>query len=359
MRKSLVKHLQPGDKLARAVYSSRGALIMPRGLPLVADQIERLANTGITEVFVEDPRVADIDILEPVGEVTKIKALRVLKELFADVRKKEGSGKPLQLDGIREVIKDIIGELHYQKSAYINLMICKPTDNYIHMQALNVAILSITMAKLAGFISNIHEIALGAFLKDIGMAYLSEELINRPGLLTDDEKIALHDHPRLGVELLNEQPGINAFTKIIINQHHERCDGSGYPLGLKDKNLHNLAKLVAIADSYAALVSYRPYREKLSPNEAIELVMSNAGFEFEHNLVNHFTKCTVPYPIGTMVQLTTGETGMVVNLGQSLPTRPIVRIFTDQQGKEVEPCYEINLMDPAHQTKLIAGVLDE
>lgn len=359
MRKSLVKNLQPGNKLARAVYSSRGALIMPRGIPLVVDQIERLANTGVEEVFVEDPRVADIDILEPVGEVTKIKALRVLKELFDHIRRKEVSGKPLQLDGVREVIKDIIDELQFQKSSFINLLICKHTDNYIHMQALNVTILSITMAKLAGFSSNIYDIALGAFLKDIGMAYLPEELVNRPGPLTDDEQITLKEHPRLGTELINEQPGMSAFTKIIINQHHERCDGSGYPLGLKDKTTHNLAKLVAIADSYCALVSYRPYREKLSPNEAIELVMSNAGFEFDHNLVDHFTKCTVPYPIGTMVKLTTGETGMVVNLGKSIPTRPIVRIFTDSQGQEVEPCYEINLMDPVHQTKLIDGVLDE
>ncbi|MFZ3172502.1 MAG: HD domain-containing phosphohydrolase [Carboxydocellales bacterium] len=358
MRKVSAKYLQQGQKLAKAIYSSRGGLVMPSGVQMQGEHIERLKKAGITEIYVDDPRVKDIEIVEPISDITRIKAIRALRDAFTAVRS-GGVNAKVDIGLLLQIVKEVHEDVVQNNPRVANLIEIKSSEDYLFVHALNVAIISIIMARIGGFVSQTYDIAMGVILKDLGMAQLAEEVLNRPDKFLPAELSAMQMHTGTTMGLFQGRSEISAFAKVIIAQHHERQDGSGYPAGLKDSQIHGVARIVGIADTYAAMVSDRPHRPKYPPYEAIEYIMSSAGFEFDHNLVDVFTKCTVPYPIGTMVKLSDDAKGVVVNLGSGLPSRPIVRLFYDQNGRELPHCYELNLSDPEHQTKLIVEILDE
>lgn len=358
MRKISTIYLQEGTKLAKAIYSSRGGLIMPSGVQMQTAQINRLRDAGVTEVYIDDPRVADIEIVEPISDITRIKAIRTLRDAFLAVQS-DGANAKIDLSLLVGVAKEIHDEVVYNNPRVANLIEIKSKDDYLFVHALNVAILSTIIARIGGSPAQSYDVALGALLKDLGMAFLGLSVLDRNGELTQDERTVLQQHPEATVNLFKGKSEVSAFAKVVISQHHERLDGSGYPNKLKGDQIHPLAKIIAIADTYAAMISDRPYRAKHRPDAAIEYIMSSAGFEFDHNLVDVFTKCTVPYPIGTMVKLSDESKGVVVNLGKGLASRPIIRLFCDQYGRQLEHCYEVNLSEQQHQTKLITETLDE
>lgn len=358
MRKISTVYLRTGMKLAKAIYSSRGGLIMPSGVQMQEAQIQRLRDSGINEVYIDDPRVADIDIVEPVSDITRIKAIRTLREAFNAVRSM-GTKAKIDTEALVKVAKEIHDEVVYNNPRVANLIEIKSQEDYLFVHAINVAILGIIMARIGGHVNLSQDVAVGSLFKDLGMAVLSQEVLDKPGQLSPEELTTLKQHPDITAEIFKSKSEISAFAKVVIGQHHERLDGSGYPRGLRGEHIHQVAKIVAIADTYAAMISDRPYRKKHRPYEAIEYIMSSAGFEFDHTLVDIFTKCTVPYPIGTMVKLSGGEKGVVIDLGRGLSSRPIIRLFTDQAGQEFSTCYEVNLSEPHNQTQLIVETLDE
>ncbi|MDA8235794.1 MAG: HD domain-containing protein [Clostridia bacterium] len=357
MRKISTQNLKAGMKLAKAIYSSRGGLIMPAGIELSSEYVDKLNTAGVGEVYIDDPRVADLEIIEPISEVTKLKAIRCLKESYVLLQK--GTGPKVDFESLRQVVKEILEDVNRNNPKVVNLITIKSDEDYLFVHAINVTILAVVMARLAGYQQHLMDIALGAYLKDLGMARLDQQVINAPRTFTGDETAMIRRHPEISLEIIQDMTGLSAFTKAIIIQHHERCDGTGYPTGLKESHIHDYAKIVAIADTFAALISDRPHRARIKPHEAIEFMMSAAGFEFDHNFTDCFCKCTVPYPVGTMVQLNSGEKGVVVDLGKGLASRPVVRVFYDSGGQEVKPCYNLNLSDGQYQTKIITEALEE
>ncbi|HEX3032445.1 MAG TPA: HD domain-containing phosphohydrolase [Bacillota bacterium] len=355
MRKISTGKLKPGTKLGRAVYSSKGGLIIPSGVQIQEAQIQRLLDNGITEVYVDDPRVSDIEIVEPIPDVTRIKAIKELRYAFSAVR----SDAKVDVSGLVKIAKEIHDDVVFNNPRIATLIEIKSKDDYLFVHAINVAILATIIARMSGLNANSLDICVGAFLKDLGMAKLPQEVLDRPDHLTAEEQAILKKHADVTINLLKGSSEVSAFAKIVIAQHHERMDGSGYPQAMKDAQIHPLAKIVAIADTYAAMISDRPHRPKHRPFEAIEYIMSAAGFEFDHNFVDVFTKCTVPYPVGSMVRLSDNSKGVVVNLGRGLASRPIIRLFYDRQGNELGAGYELNLSDQSNQTILIAEILDE
>lgn len=358
MRKISTNKLKAGTKLGKAVYSSKGGLIMPPGIQIQDAQIRRLLDNGVSEVYIDDPRVSDIEITEPIPDVTRIKAIKALREAFQIVNT-TGRAEKVEITSLVKIIKEIHDEVIYNNPKIANLIEIKSKDDYLFVHAINVAILSTIIARLSGMNANSYDVCMGAFLKDLGMALISRDALDRPGPFTPEELAEMKQHPEETLNLLKGSTELSAFAKVVITQHHERIDGSGYPHGLKDSQIHPLAKVVAIADTYTAMISERPHRPKYRPFEAIEYIMSSAGFEFDHNLVDVFTKCTVPYPIGTMVRLSDGSKGVVVNLGRGLPTRPVIRLFNDINGTDLGNGYDFNLSDERNQTILIAEILDE
>ena len=140
--------------------------------------------------------------------------------------------------------------------------------------------------------------------------------------------------PELSRQLLNDNTLANAFVKNIVLKHHERMNGSGYPMGLKSSEIDKYTKIVMIADVYDAMTSDRPYRKAYTPNEALEYIMGPSNL-FDPDSAYAFSRYILPYPPGELVELSGGSTALVIGTNEHMPLRPVVRVIMGVNRNEV------------------------
>jgi HD-GYP domain-containing protein (c-di-GMP phosphodiesterase class II) len=184
----------------------------------------------------------------------------------------------------------------------------------------------------------LYYLGMAAMLHDIGKKFISSEILDKEGPLTDSEFIEIKKHPKLGYEHIKDNYNLPASVYIAILQHHEKFDGSGYPDSKNGKDISLFGRILLVADIYDALVSKRPYHNAYSPSEAIEYIMSSNGAMFDPNILEAFLKKVAAYPIGSCVELSNGIKALVVENFQDANLRPLVR-YINENGEE---CY-INL----------------
>lgn len=240
---------------------------------------------------------------------------------------KDSKKQHAYIQSLQNAAQDIMEEILTQKNVLINLVDIKSMDNYTYAHCVNVAILSLAVGMELGFHKKqLLDLAVGAMLHDIGKIFVPKEILNKKGKLNDKEYKIIQQHPQRGYDYLKEMYSINAFARIVVLQHQEKVDGSGYPDGLKAEKIHIYSKIVSIADVYDALTSDRPYRRGYSPNEAIEYLMGSVGKSFDYYMVKTFSKKIIPYPIGTLVRLSNGCIASIEAITHSFPLRPLVKI---------------------------------
>lgn len=195
--------------------------------------------------------------------------------------------------GISEIVNLILKEeqtLHY-------LLSITSHDHYTYTHSVSVGILAVALAKSLFKDAKNHDIhALGAgfFLHDLGKVGIDNNIINKPGKLTDEEMNEMRRHPSFGFKLLQETRQLTDESNIIVLQHHERVDGTGYPKGLRGKEIHVYARICAIADVYDALSSDRPYRKKMAPFVALKLMREEMMHHFQKDLFEQFVMLFKP-----------------------------------------------------------------
>jgi len=195
--------------------------------------------------------------------------------------------------GISEIVNLILKEeqtLHY-------LLSITSHDHYTYTHSVSVGVLAVALAKSLFKDAKNHDIhALGAgfFLHDLGKVGIDSNIINKPGKLTDEEMNEMRRHPPLGFKLLLDTRQLTDESKIIVLQHHERVDGTGYPKGLRDNDIHVYARICAIADVYDALTSDRPYRKKMAPFVALKLMREEMMHHFQRDLFEQFVMLFKP-----------------------------------------------------------------
>jgi len=195
--------------------------------------------------------------------------------------------------GISEIVNLILNEeqtLHY-------LLSITSHDHYTYTHSVSVGILAVALAKSLFMDAKKHDIhALGAgfFLHDLGKVGINNDIINKPGKLTDEEMNEMRRHPPRGFKLLQETRQLTDESKIIVLQHHERVDGTGYPKGLRSDDIHVYARICAIADVYDALSSDRPYRKKMAPFVALKLMREEMMHHFQRDLFEQFIRLFKP-----------------------------------------------------------------
>jgi len=183
--------------------------------------------------------------------------------------------------GISEIVDLIIADDATSKE----LLKITSYDFYTYTHSVNVGVFSVMLAKAiftGSDAHNMHELGAGFFLHDIGKVRINPSIINKRGLLTDEEMIKIREHPYQGYRILKETNQLTEECMIIVMQHHERDDGSGYPRSLKKNEIHNYGRICCIADVYDALTSERSYKMRLNTFEALKLM--------KEQMVNHFNQ---------------------------------------------------------------------
>jgi HD-GYP domain-containing protein (c-di-GMP phosphodiesterase class II) len=360
MRKIRLGNLKVGMTIAQNLYSGSGSIILSASTVVQQAHIDRLRRLGVSEVVIDDARVSDLELHESISEHTKIRAIGVLKQVFESVaRAARVEDIDIQYDKVRSVVQDIESDLASSDSDIVTLVDSYIPDDYLAVHSLNVAILSMMVAKRSGIGSKTMEIGVGALLHDVAIPLIPNEITHKRSALDASEIEIIRRHPALGLKIMRQIKQSSPYARAIVYQHHERHDGSGYPRGLRGDEIDPLARIVAVADTYSAMVEPRPHRDRWPRQEAFEYLMSAAGYEFDHQTVQACLRHVAPYPVGTMVKLNTGETGVVIRVSKGLGTRPVVRVFTDKDGTNLAKTYDLDLATAENQTKLIAEVCDD
>lgn len=290
-------------------------------------------------------------------------ALTLAKEIFS-----RGSlRQPIDGRKISELIEKIADQLMIGSKELINLTSRFSKKNYLWCHLVNVAILSVRVGLGLGYNkSGLVRLGVGAFLHDVGMVKVLP-LATKRQKLTKKEYSKIKKHPIYGAEILDGSYKIEPSAIYIVHQQHERMDGSGYPVGLEDGDINEYARIVGLVDMYEAMTHPRPYREKIPSQQAMKEIMESNGNLFEWRIIKTLVKCLDLYPVGSWVQLNSGEIGRVAGIDENFPLRPRVTIMFDQDYKPLKKIKRVELIKrrrlyierPVAESELKGGVVSE
>ncbi len=354
MRRISTSFLQPGMQLAQSVFAADGRVLLARGQVLRESYIERLRQLGVWSVYIVDPRFPDLEVESIISEQTRVQAIKTIRTVCHNVLAGNASGVPT----LKEVVELLIDDLAKNPRLMINVLDIRTHDDYTFAHSVNVCSFSLLVGMSMGLHNGVlRELGVGALMHDLGKTLIPSEILNKPGPLTPEEYECVKRHSTDGFNILRRQDEISLLSAHVAFQHHERQDGTGYPRGLEGDDVHLYARIVSVADVYDALASDRSYRARFLPHEAAEWLMANSGLMFDAEVVRLFLQKVAFYPVGSMVRLSNGFTGVVVDINQPMTTRPIIRLLTDPNGQAVDTLEEIDLVK--HTDLLIVDVIHE
>lgn len=200
-------------------------------------------------------------------------------------------------------------------------------------------------------------LAMVAFLHDIGMYKISSEILNKEGRLSEEELKEIQRHPEIGAEILSGLGEEYKWLAPISLQVHERADGSGYPRGLKDEEIHEYAYIVGLVDTYSAMIKDRPYRDRIEKNKAMRSIIVSSKGRFPVKILKVFLNEISFFPINSFVKLNDYSVGRVITTNPAFPLKPTVEILYDSMGNRLKGTRIVDLSkDPL---LYITGSVDE
>ncbi|MDD4588551.1 MAG: HD domain-containing protein [Heliobacteriaceae bacterium] len=361
-----VNQLKIGDMLARDLFAASGRVLLGKGIALTAGYISKLDQLGVSMVYIEDPRFDDIVVEDPISGNTRLAAMTMVAEIADALQlpRKE----PMEWDAgdtqkfLRKVdtrrlqvaVRDIVEDVLENRDVVIHLADMRAKEDRLLGHAVMTTVLAtLCGAQLQLTRNQLHELAMGCLLHDIGMVYIDQAIITKPvPLMRPDEAAMYRKHPQLGFEVLRKVRELSIISAHVAFQHHETLDGQGFPRRLNGDKIHVFAKIVAVADFFDLLV-HGGVGRKVLPHLACEAVMSLVGSKFEHAVVDAFVRHIAMYPNGFSVRLSTNEIGVVVKQNEAT-ARPVVRVlFDDADGRVKTREYDLT----RHLTVFITEVL--
>jgi HD-GYP domain-containing protein (c-di-GMP phosphodiesterase class II) len=342
MRRISAKYARLGMKLGYPVYDNYGTKLLSSRIELDEDSLQLLRNSAIAEIFIEDSRVSDISagpLISPEIEGKVVQSLRNLNR--ETVGKINISDKDIvEISARARVMAE---EITIKKIGEVSVASIVLPESYYYVQPVKTAVISMVLGHTLGYsIATLTSLVIAALLKDIGYALLPQDLIQKPGVLTEEELAKMQQHPDYGYKLVRQLSSCRGDIASAILQHHELWNGKGYPQGLNGANISRFAQIISVADKYTAVVSKRPGNKKIyMPHEAMQFVIDHSGEYFNPEIVELFVRWVPCYSSGLTVKLNTGETGIVSDSKLGFIGRPVVRIFFDNEGKPIKNWKEI------------------
>lgn len=354
MQRVSVGFLEAGMVAARNVHSAEGRLLVTKDTVLSEAMVANIQKTSLGSIYVRNPLFQDIEAEEVVTEDNRRKAVMALKSAVTAYQKT----KVLDIQPLKKVLRELVVEIIRNRDSMIHQLDMRTYQDYIFAHSVNTCVLSVLIAVNLDYPEGkLTDLALGTMLHDIGMMMLPDALLMKMGNLTPEESKQVQQHPEDGFNILRTVREIPITVAHIAYQHHERVDGKGYPRNLTADKILEFAKVAAVADTFDALVSDRPYRKGMVPHEAYEVMMALADSYVDRDILHLFLTHVAIYPVGAVVQLDNGQHGVVTKVLPRLQTRPQVRLLTDQQGNLLSEQTEIDLTQ--HLTLMISRVLKE
>lgn len=352
MERLLTNQLKIGMVLAEPIFGPNGKILLNEGTKLDKNLINRLVQKEIIEVAVNEKNTAAIEPNEVLVSRVLSGVQRTLNSLYPiDI----ASEQLAQIKETHQNISGILREIISDPAVHGFFLDLRTTDDFTLQHSANVCVLSLIMgATIKLSREKLLQLGTGAILHDIGKKTLPKELLDKKAELTPKEQEIIKEHAKAGYQTLRNNGFAPEIAKVAL-YHHERWDGSGYPTKLAGEKIDLYSRIVAVADVYDALTEERSYRQKYLPHEAVEFLYGAGNYYFDAKVVKAFTRSIAAYPLGSIVQLSTGEIGIVVNIEKTVAPRPIVKICYDQDNKKLEFPRQVDLTE--EKTLFITKIL--
>jgi HD-GYP domain-containing protein (c-di-GMP phosphodiesterase class II) len=264
---------------------------------------------------------------------------------------RDGAGS-FDLDRVCGLVEEMAGGVERNPDAMLWLTRLKITDQYSYDHAVDVSVHLMVYGRFLGLSRHeVEELGQAGLMQDVGKSQLNPEILGKPTALTDEEYVKVQSHVVSSLELLNRHHAFSPAVMSIIAAHHERHDGSGYPRKLDGKQISLHAELAGLIDTYCAITRHRVFSAAVSNQKALEILSRMRGTKFREVLVDQFVQCLGLYPIGTLVELNTGEVAVVVQQNQVRRMKPRVLILlAPNKTMERRPRSLDLILDPATPT---------
>jgi HD-GYP domain-containing protein (c-di-GMP phosphodiesterase class II) len=189
----------------------------------------------------------------------------------------------------KEIVTNMVDYLLDNEMALTTVLDILSYDYYTYTHSVNVSTFAISLAYAVGIEDTelLHNIGVGALLHDVWKSGISQCILNKPGLLNNTEWKIIKEHPLLGEEILRDKPQISRASREIVLQHHEKCNGQGYPYGLRDPQIADTAKIAAVCDVFDALTTRRCYKDALETFPALNIMKSEMPGHFDEGVFHH------------------------------------------------------------------------
>ena len=343
MRVVNVSSLKGDEILGKQIFDESGRVLLNAGVELRPFYIERIKQLGILSVYIDDDISKNVVIEESISDKTRQMSKHAVKQMIEVYCREGKTDNSSIMNSVNSVIEDVLSN----KNVLINVAEISASDNNIYSHSVNVCVLSTIIGTHMGYsMLKLRDIATAAMLHDIGKI----KMLNDKKILAEyknkeelDKYIELM-HPKIGYDFLGEQRVWNAYVKVAALMHHERCDGSGYPLKLKGEEINQIAKIVSICDVFDNLISGRGTEESKTVYEVIEYLIGMSNIYFDEEMVRKFTMNIAAFPTGSGVLLSSNEKGLVVKQNNSMPMRPVIKVIYDKAGNILSEPYEIDLL---------------
>lgn len=332
-----IQQLQEGCILAEDVVGKTQKPIIPKNTVLTPTLLNILEKFLIEDVYVESvlangqpfkpaeviPQSSPNETIEEEELITLyLAAVHRYKKAFQSWQ----AGVAIDINEVRAIILPLLDRFIDNRNELLTLYRYTTKEDYLCHHAVSVGLLSGFLAKCLNYKKGDYcQIALAGFLSNCGMAKIDEKILMKKSALTSEEYKEVKQHSVFGYKMVQKIPFIQEGVKLAVLQHHERNDGSGYPFGIIDKQIHPYSKIVAVADVYHAMVSERLYRKKESPFKALEQIQKESFGKLSVEVIQILLDSLTSFNVGTKVKLSNGETGEIVFIHREEPTRPIIK----------------------------------
>ncbi|HCK99163.1 MAG TPA: hypothetical protein DHW42_03545 [Candidatus Marinimicrobia bacterium] len=251
---------------------------------------------------------------------------------------------PIDPKPLIESIPDFCTSIEQNEYIFLKAIQRKRYATWVISHSINVGVFSVKIGLGLRYEKNkLQQLALAAFLHDVGMIKVPNKILFKHGKLEPSEFEVIRQHPIQGYEIIKHLKNDYSYVIDTTYQEHEREDGSGYPQGLKGDEIAEFAKVVGIADVFEALVHGRAYREGYITYHAIQKIIENKSKQFNPKIIRGLVNSISMFPIGSYVELNSGEIARVISINKPRPVRPIVEIIEDANKKKLETPLRINL----------------
>ena len=286
---------------------------------LLEQELLKLNNHPAARASYEDQTTLEEEI-QLVNE-TYVEARSLMQDIMWEAK----FGRSLNVAGAKKAVSKMVESALRNPDALVCFAQLKRKDEYTAMHSLRVSILALVFGRQLGMkAEELQILGMGALLHDVGKMKVPSEILNKSDTLTSDELSLMKMHVPWGIEILEKTGQVPAGALEVVRRHHERYDGSGYMDGLKGDTIGTIGMITGIIDHYDAVTSDRAYRAGISAHAAMKKMYEWRGSLFEPRLVEKFIQCMGIYPIGSIVELNSGEIGVVAGLNRNQRLKPRV-----------------------------------